>query len=66
MKEFRILEFRKAKHSVEEIENVLAQKSAEGWEVVSLSSDLSVDIRGAFIVLLQREKPSDGESIPCK
>ncbi len=56
MKEFKILEFRKKNTSNEAIEQALAEKSAEGWEVVSMTSDISSDLRGVMTVLLQREQ----------
>ncbi len=59
MKEFKILEFRKEKKSYQYIEKALAEKSAEGWDVVSMTSDLSTDIRGVIVVLLQREDPRE-------
>ena len=59
MKEFKILEFKKEK-TYQNVEQVLAQYAAEGWEVVSLSSDLSSDIRGKLLILLQREINDEG------
>ncbi len=59
MKEFKILEFKKEKKSYQHIEKALAEKSAEGWDVVSMTSDLSTDIRGVIVVLLQREDPRE-------
>ncbi len=56
MKEFKILEYPKDKRSWEGLEKALAEKSAEGWEVVSLTVDVSSDIRGRTVVLLQRDR----------
>lgn len=56
MKEFKFLEFKKEKKSYENMEKTLADRSAEGWEVVSMTADISTDLRGIVIVLLQREK----------
>lgn len=56
MKEFKVLEFKKGNTSYGEIENILAEKSAEGWEVVSMTTDMSKDIRGMILVLLQKDK----------
>ena len=56
MKEFKIIEFKKSKYSNEAIEKQLEEKSSEGWEVVSMNVDLSVDLRGVVIILLQKEK----------
>ena len=56
MKEFKILEFKRSKTSYEEIERILAEKTSEGWETVSMSTDMSKDIRGIILLLLQREK----------
>ncbi len=55
MKEFRVLEVKKEKNW-ENLERLLAEQSAAGWEVVNLSVDISADLRGRVIVLLQREK----------
>ena len=57
MKEFQFLEFRKEQKAYALMERTLAEKSAEGWEVISMTSDLSADIRGIIIVLLQRDIP---------
>lgn len=54
MKVFKILEFKKHKNSYEEIEKILSQKSSEGWDVVSMDIDLSEDLRGKFMFLLQK------------
>jgi hypothetical protein len=56
MKEFKFLEFKREKKSYELIEKALADKSAEGWEVVSATADISKDISGMIVVLLQRDK----------
>ena len=56
MKEFKIVEFMRWKTSYEEVENFLMEKSSEGWDVVSMSVDVSQDIRGMIIVLLQRDR----------
>ena len=55
MKEFKILEFKSNKSTYEEIEKILGEKSAEGWDVVSMYTDVSKDIRGMIVVLLQRD-----------
>ena len=55
MKEFKILEFKSNKTPYEEIEKILGEKSADGWDVVSMHTDLSKDIRGSIVVLLQRD-----------
>lgn len=54
MKEFKVLSFKKEK-TFETVEKALAEKSAEGWDVVSMDVDLSSDLRGTVLVLLQRE-----------
>ena len=54
MKEFKIIEFRKQK-TYESVEKSLAEKAAEGWETVSMTVDVSADLRGVIVVLLQRE-----------
>ena len=56
MKSFKILEFKKSKTTNEEIEKILEEKSSEGWEVVSMSIDLSKDIKGIMVILLQKDK----------
>ena len=56
MKEFKILEFKNSKTSYEEVESILSEKSSEGWEVISMSTDMSKDIRGIILVLIQRDK----------
>ncbi len=56
MKEYKIAEFKKSRTPNEEIERFLAEKSAEGWEVVSLTVDISADLRGTVIILLQKEQ----------
>ena len=55
MKEFKIIEFRKQK-TYEMVEEALAERSAEGWETVSMTVDVSSDLKGVVVVLLQREK----------
>ncbi len=55
MKEFLILERRKEK-TYQAIEALLEEKSSQGWEVVSVSIDLSSDLRGTVLIVLQREK----------
>ena len=55
MKEFQFIEFKKSKQTYKEIENVLKEKSAMGWEVISMTIDVSVDLRGVVVILLQRE-----------
>lgn len=54
MKEFKIIEFRKQK-TYEMVEEALAERSAEGWETVSMTVDVSSDLKGVVVVLLQRE-----------
>lgn len=56
MKDFKILEFKNSKTDYEDIENVLAEKSNEGWEVVSMYTDMSKDLRGTILVLIQKNK----------
>ena len=55
MKEFKIIEEKKPK-TYEKIEELLQEKSAEGWEIVSISTDISSDIKGRILIVLQREK----------
>ena len=55
MKEYQFLEFKKYKQTYKEIESVLKEKSAMGWEVISMTIDVSVDLRGIVVILLQRE-----------
>lgn len=55
MKEYQFIEFKKSKQTYKEIENVLKEKSAMGWEVISMTIDVSVDLRGVVVILLQRE-----------
>lgn len=55
MKEYQFLEFKKNKQTYKEIESVLKEKSAMGWEVISMTIDVSVDLRGIVVILLQRE-----------
>ena len=56
MKEFKLIEFKKDQKEKEHIEQTLADYSAEGWEVVSMTVDLSKDLRGVVVVLMQRDK----------
>ena len=56
MKEFKLIEFKKDQKEKEHIEKTLADYSAEGWEVVSMTVDLSKDLRGVVVVLMQRDK----------
>lgn len=56
MKEYKIIEFRKSHTPYEEIEKELSDMSAEGWEVVGFDVDMTADIRGKVVVLLQRDK----------
>ena len=56
MKEFKFAEFARNKKSYEEIEKALSGLSAEGWEVASMTVDISLDLRGRVVVLLEREK----------
>ena len=56
MKEFKIIEFKRSKYSNEAIEKQMEEKSSEGWEVVSMNVDMSADLRGVVIVLLQKDK----------
>lgn len=56
MKEFKIIEFKKSKYTNEAIEKQLEEKSSEGWEVLSMNVDMSADLRGVVIVLLQKDK----------
>ncbi len=62
MKEFKVLEFKKDKKDAKTIEQTLEQKTSEGWEVVSMTVDLSRDLRGIIVVLLQREKKASLEA----
>ena len=55
MKEFKIAEFRKKDKDLGNIERKLAEYSKNGWDVISMTSDLSRDISGVFVVLLQRD-----------
>lgn len=60
MKEYKIIEFRKAKTPYEEIEKALSDLSSEGWETVGFDVDMTADIRGKVVVLLVRDKtPTD-------
>lgn len=54
MKDFKVIEFKKDTKSYAEVEETLKQKSSEGWEVISMSIDMSADIRGTIVVLLQK------------
>lgn len=56
MKEYRIIEFRKSQTPYEEIEKKLSELSAEGWETAGFDVDMTADIRGKVVVLLQRDK----------
>ena len=56
MKEFEFVEFKKDNKAYENMKKALEEKSGEGWEVVSMTSDMSADIRGVIVVLLQRDK----------
>ena len=58
MKEFKFIEFKKNKTPYEEIEKVLSDMTAKGREAVNMTVDMSSDIRGTIIVLLQRDKRS--------
>ncbi len=62
MKEFKVLEYKKDMKNPKTIEQTLEEKTAEGWEVVSMTVDLSRDIRGIIVVLLQREKKASVEA----
>ena len=55
MKEFKIVEFRKKDKDPGNIERKLAEYANNGWDVISMTSDLSRDISGVYIVLLQRD-----------
>ena len=41
MKEYKVLEFKKKKDFAVMLEQPLAERSAEGWEVVSMTVDIS-------------------------
>ncbi len=56
MKEFKLIEFAKEQKDKEHIEQTLSERSAEGWEVAGMTVDMSKDLRGIVVVLLQREK----------
>lgn len=47
---------KKSKYSNEAIEKQMEEKSSAGWEVVSMNVDMSADLRGVVIVLLQKDK----------
>ena len=51
---FKILEFKKSQYSYDAIEKALSEKVSEGWKVVSLHTDVSTDLRGIVVVLLQQ------------
>lgn len=55
MKEFKIVELKKEKKSYELTEKSLSEYSAEGWEVVSMTVDVSSNIGGVVVILLQRD-----------
>ncbi|MBO4384411.1 MAG: DUF4177 domain-containing protein [Clostridia bacterium] len=56
MKEYKIVEFKRAKTTNEDIEKALSELSAEGWEAVSLDLSAADDLRGTVIVLLVRNR----------
>ena len=63
MKKYKILEFKKSQYSYEQIEDVLTNKTSEGWEAISMYTDISSDLKGIVTVLLKQssqfeEKPT--------
>ena len=58
MKEFKIIEVdrKEINKDYSYAESIMEEQSAEGWEVVSVTSDMSVDIRGKLLITLQRDK----------
>ena len=63
MTKFKILEFKKSQYSYEAIENALSQKASEGWKVISMHTDVSTDLKGIVVVLLQQVTPEEGKTI---
>lgn len=55
MKEYKVYELKKEKN-YENVEAFLQEKSVEGWQLVSMSSDISKDIRGMLLLVMEREK----------
>ena len=57
MKEFKIVrvESRFLKKDDAYAEKLLADYAAEGWRVVSVSSDISRDLRGGLLITLEKE-----------
>lgn len=64
MKEFKIIEVPKANFKklfetdFSSVEALLAQRSAEGWEVVSVCPNEYIgNMAGGILITLQRERP---------
>ena len=62
MKKYKILEFKKSQYNNDAIEDVLTEKSSEGWEVVSMYTDVSTDLKGVVTVLLKQVMPYEEKS----
>ena len=60
---FKILEFKKSQYCYEAIEKALSEKVSEGWKVVSMNTDVSSDIKGVIVVLLQQIIPGEEETM---
>ena len=63
MTQFKILEFKKSQYSYDAIENALSQKVSEGWKVISLHTDVSTDLKGIVVALLQQVTPGEEKPI---
>lgn len=60
---FKFLEFKKSQYSYEAIEKALSEKVSEGWKVVSMHTEVSSDIKGVVVVLLQQIIPGEEETM---
>ncbi len=57
MTEFKIIkvDFKEIKKDYTYAEKLMSEKAEEGWEVVSVSSDISGNIRGDLLITFKRE-----------
>ena len=63
MTNFKILEFKKSQYTYEAIEKDLSEKYSAGWKVISMHTDVSTDLKGIVVVLLQQIIPGEEETM---